>query len=72
MPIVSTGTMGISNNVIGKATEEQKRERSRVAEELAWESSAIMVRARERLKRAIRGYGKNVGAEMGRYAVEWI
>lgn len=66
MPIVSTGTMGISNNVIGKATEGQKRECSRGAEELAWEGSAIMVRARERLKRAIKGYAKNDGGEMGK------
>ena len=42
------------------------------AKELAWESDTIMVRVRERPKRAIRGYGKNVGAEMGKYAVEWI
>ena len=67
MPIVSTGTMGISNNVIGKATEGQKRERSRGgAEELAWEGNAIMVRARERLKRAIKGYAKNDGGEIGK------
>ena len=66
MPIVSTGTMGISNNVIGKATEGQKRERSRGAEELAWEGNAIMVRARECLKRAIKGYAKNDGGEMGK------
>ena len=58
MPIVSTGTMGISNNVIGKATEG--------AEELAWEGNAIMGRARERLKRAIKGYAKNDGGEMGK------
>lgn len=66
MPIVSTGTMGISNNVIGKAAEGQKRERSRGAEELVWEGNAIMVRARERLKRAIKGYAKNDGGEMGK------
>ncbi len=59
--------MGISNNVIGKAAEGQKRERSRRgAEELAWEGNAIMVRARERLKRAIKGYAKNDGGEMGK------
>ena len=66
MPIVSTGTMGISNNVIGKAAEGQKRERARGAEELVWEGNAIMVRARERLKRAIKGYAKNDGGEMGK------
>ena len=36
------------------------------AEELAWEGNAIMVRARERLKRAIKGYTKNDGGEMGK------